>query len=72
MKRSTLRLELGSTAVTVFDGSHVWHRVKVTTRGVVVDGRRTGASPLDAPDVTLRAIHGAVDIRNLVIRRSPS
>lgn len=72
VKRSKLRLELGSTAVTVFDGSHIWHRVEVTTRGVVVDGHRTGAAPLAAPEVTMRAIHAAVDIRNLVIRRSPS
>ncbi|HTX31175.1 MAG TPA: hypothetical protein VMD09_07305 [Solirubrobacteraceae bacterium] len=69
-KRSTLRLELGSSTVMVFDGSHIWHRVEVTKRGVVVDGRRTGASELTASSVTLRAGHGPVEIRDLVISRT--
>jgi hypothetical protein len=69
-EKSTLRVELGSDTVMVFDGSHIWHRVEVTTRGVVVDGRPTGAAPLKASDVTLRATHGSVDIRGLVIWRS--
>ena len=66
---STLRAELGSAAVMVFDGSHIWHRVELTSRGLLVDGQRTGTSSLPAASVTLRAEHGPVDIRELVIRR---
>lgn len=67
--QSTLRLGLGSAAVMVFDGSRTWHQVELTRRGLVVDGRRTGASPLDAARVNLRAMHGSVDITGFVIRR---
>jgi hypothetical protein len=67
---STLAAQLGSSTVMVFDGSHVWHHVELTSRGLVVDGRRTGASPLSASRVTLRAQHGPVEIRGLVIRRT--
>ena len=66
---STLRAQLGSATVMVFDGSHMWHHVQLTSRGLVVDGRRTGTSPLPASRVTLRALHGPVEIRGLVIRR---
>jgi hypothetical protein len=69
-KQSTLRLELGSSTVMVFDGSHIWHRVEVTKRGVEVDGRRTGAPKLTASSVTLRAQHGPVEIRGLVISQT--
>jgi hypothetical protein len=69
-KQSTLRLQLGSSNVMVFDGSHIWHRVQVTKQGVVVDGRRTGAAPLSAQSVTLHATHGTVEIRALVISRT--
>jgi hypothetical protein len=68
--QSTLRVGLGSAAVLVFDGSHVWHHVELTTRGLMVDGHRTGGSPLEASRVTLRAMHGGIEIRGLVIRRS--
>jgi hypothetical protein len=68
--RSTLRVDLGSTAVMVFDGSHIWHRVQLTTRGLVVDGRHTGASSLEGSSMTMRALHGNLNIRDLVIRRS--
>ncbi|MBV8432190.1 MAG: hypothetical protein JO244_13565, partial [Solirubrobacterales bacterium] len=61
-----------SAAVLVFDGSGVWHRVEVTRRGVVVDGRRTGSSSLEASRVSLRAEHSPLDIRGLVIQRSGS
>jgi hypothetical protein len=67
--RSTLRVSLGSTVVSVFDGSHVWHRVALTRRGLVVDGHHSGAAPLQASSVTLRAVHGAVEILGLVISR---
>jgi hypothetical protein len=67
---STLRAELGSTTVMVFDGSHTWHHVRLTSDGLVVDGRRTNASTLTASRVTFRAAHGPVDIRDLVIRRT--
>jgi hypothetical protein len=53
----------------VFDGSHIWHHVSLTRRGLIVDGRRTGASPLEATRVSLRALHGRVVVRRLVIRR---
>jgi hypothetical protein len=69
-RQSTLRLGLGSAAVMVFDGSHLWHRVQLTRHGLVVDGRRTSASPLDAVTVSLRAQHGGVEVRGLLIRRS--
>jgi hypothetical protein len=68
--QSTLRLGLGSAAVMVFDGSRIWHRVEVTPRGVVVDGRRTERSPLRGANVTFRAEHSPLDIRDLVIERS--
>ena len=68
--QSTLRVGLGSAAVMVFDGSHIWHHVVLTQRGLVVDGHRTGASPLEATRVSLRALHGRVEVRGLVIRRS--
>jgi hypothetical protein len=68
--QSTLRAELGSATVMVFDGSHIWHRVELTSAGLVVDGRRTNASALTASRVTLLATHGPVEIRGLVIRRS--
>ena len=69
-QQSTLRVGLGSAAVMVYDGSRTWHQVALTRQGLVVDGRRTGASPLDAARVWLRAIHGEVEIRGLLIRRS--
>jgi hypothetical protein len=68
-ERSTLRARLGSAEVMVFDGSQVWHHVKITDRGLVVDGRRNGSSSLPASTVVLRATHGPVEIRDLVIRR---
>jgi hypothetical protein len=68
--QSTLRVGLGSAAVMVFDGSHIWHQVELTRQGLVVDGRRTGASPLDAARVSLRAQHGGVEIGGLLIRRT--
>jgi hypothetical protein len=67
---STLRVGLGAADVLVFDGSHIWHHVELTRRGLVVDGRHTGASLLQAASVSFRALHGAVEIRGLVIRRS--
>lgn len=66
--RSELRVSLGATVVTVFDGSHVWHHVKLTRRGLVVDGRRSGASPLQASRVRFQALHGSVEVRDLVIK----
>ena len=68
--QSRLRVGLGSTAVIVFDGSHAWHHVALTRRGLVVDGRRTGASPLEAARVMFRAERGPVEIRGLLITRS--
>jgi len=67
---STLRIGLGSSDVLVFDGSHVWHRVELTRRGLIVDGRHTGSSALQASSVSLRAVHGPVEVRGLVIRRA--
>ena len=67
--RSALAIGLGSTTATVFDGSHAWHRVALTRRGLVVDGRHSGGSAIEASSVTLRALHGPVDVRDLVIRR---
>ena len=67
---STLRVDLGSSDVLVFDGSNIWHRVVLTRHGLVVDGRHTGSSTLRASRVSLRAQHGEVEIRGLVIRRS--
>jgi hypothetical protein len=69
-KPSTLRIGLGSSDVLVFDGSQIWHRVVLTRHGLVVDGRHTGSSSLRASSVSLRALHGGVEIRGLVIRRS--
>jgi hypothetical protein len=69
--RSTLRVGVGSAAVMVFDGSRVWHRVQLTSRGLVVDGRPSGGSSnLSAMKVTLEALHGPVEVRQLVIRRT--
>jgi hypothetical protein len=68
--RSALQVVLGSTTVTVFDGSPIWHHVQVTRRGLVVDGRHSGASSLEASKVRLRAVRGRVDIRGLVINRT--
>ncbi len=67
---STLRVGLGSSVVLVFDGSHEWHHVELTRRGLVVDGRHTGSSLLQATSVSLRALHGPVEVRGLVIRRT--
>jgi hypothetical protein len=68
--RSTLRMQLASSGVMVFDGSHVWHRVELTDQGLLVDGRHSGSSSLPASRVTVRAAHGPVKIRELVIRRT--
>lgn len=69
-KPSTLRIGLGSSDVLVFDGSLMWHHVMLTRRGLVVDGRHSGSSSLRASSVSLRALHGGVEIRGLVIRRT--
>jgi hypothetical protein len=68
-RRSALQVSLGSSIVTVFDGSHIWHHVTLTRHGLVVDGRRSGASSLEASTVRFRALHGPVEVRALVIRR---
>jgi hypothetical protein len=68
--RSTLRVGFGSAAVMVFDGSHIWHRVQLTSQSLVVDGRPSGASRLRATKVTLEALHDAVEVRQLVISRT--
>jgi hypothetical protein len=67
--RSTLRVGVGSAAVMVFDGSRVWHRVELTSRGLVVDGRSSANSVMRGSSVKLEALHGPVDVRQLVIRR---
>ena len=61
---------VGSEAVMVFDGSHIWHRVRLTSRGLTVDGRGSGASRLHATKLTLEALHDPVEVRQLVIRRT--
>jgi hypothetical protein len=69
--RSTLRVGVGSAALMVFDGSHVWHRVRLTSRGLVVDRRVSGGSSnLKATKVSLEALHGPVEVQRLVIRRT--
>lgn len=67
---STLRVGVGSAAVMVFDGSHIWHRVELSSRGLVVDGRVSGGSVLRGSSMRLQALHGPVAVRRLVIRRS--
>lgn len=69
-ERSTLRLGTGSAAVMVFDGSHIWHRVRLSSAGLVVDGKAASGSNLTASKVTLEALHDPVEVRQLVIRRT--
>jgi hypothetical protein len=69
---STLRMGVGSSAVMVFDGSHVWHRVELRSRGLTVDGHASGGSGLRGTSVSLQAMHQPVDVRELVIRRGRS
>jgi hypothetical protein len=60
---------VGSSAVLVFDGSYVWHRVELRSRGLTVDGHASGGSGLSGSSVSLQALHGPVAVRQLVIRR---
>lgn len=66
---STLRLGVESAAVMVFDGSHIWHRVQLSSRGLVVDGHASGGATLRGTSVKLDALHAPVAVRRLVIRR---
>ncbi len=69
--RAALKLDLGSSVVTVYDGGRAWHHARLSERELTVDGRKSQLSATDADTVSLRATGGTAQIRGLrIIGRS--
>ena len=65
--RSALSVGLGSTAALVFGGSAGWHHVEAVPGEMTVDGRRSSLGAGPAKNISLRAEHGGVLVRGLLI-----
>jgi Glycosyl Hydrolase Family 88 len=65
--RAALSLGLGSTAALIFGGGAGWHHVEAVRGELNVDGRRSSLGAGPARSVALRAEHGGVLVRGLLI-----
>jgi hypothetical protein len=65
--RDALKVGLGSSVVTIFDGGHGWHHARLTERMLTVDGRRSALAAGGASSVSLRATGGPARLRRLRI-----
>jgi hypothetical protein len=65
--RAALSVGLGSTAALIFDGGAGWHHVEAVRGELSVDGRRSSLGAGRAKNISLRAEHGGVLVRGLLI-----
>lgn len=69
--RTALKVGLGSSVVTIYDGGLAWHHARLTERVLNVDGRNSALSATDAATMSLRASGGTAQIRGLRIVGRP-
>jgi hypothetical protein len=67
---AALRVGLGSSAVTIYDGGYSLHHAEITQRRLMVDGRISEIPATAASSVSLSAMHGAAAIQSMLITSS--
>lgn len=65
--RDALKVGLGSSVVTIFDGGRDWHHARLTERVLSVDGHKSKLTATGATTASLRATGGEAQIRALRI-----
>ena len=69
--KDTLRISLGSSVVTIYDGGRDWHHSKLTPRVLSVDGHNSALPVSNASKVSLRATGGEAQLRAVRITSRP-
>jgi hypothetical protein len=69
-RSAALRVGIGSSAVTIYDGADAWHHAEITERHLMVDGRDSEIPASGATAVSLRALRGAAEVQSMLITSS--
>lgn len=68
--KDTLKVGLGASVVTIYDGGHDWHHAELTPRMLTVDGHASALPATSASTVSLRTTGGEAQVRRLRITRT--
>jgi unsaturated chondroitin disaccharide hydrolase len=62
-----LKVRLGPSMVTIFDGAHAWHHAEITERHLMVDGRQSAMPAAGASTISLTAMRGGAEVSSMLI-----